>query len=303
MSLELAELRRPYRWATSTGTPRPSAEEVGRVNDARLRLPAGRGARPGDRRAAASSWRSAPTGRASAERWPACCRHVDVGSDCLIVWVATLPEHRGQGLASRLLQAALEEARGRGLRTSSLQASMLGRGVYERLGYRARRCAWRSMSAGSRVSRTCSPPYDDDELDAAIEALTEPERFRSAESLVAAGRAKAPARAGAGARGRAAGSARPTRPRCGRPPSVGDAEERLAALRTLLAEEARMGMMVGVAVGLGTGRGAERDNEGELTRWRSATTGTRLRAERRRRPGPDRSLPEAQQPRRGRDRR
>ncbi len=60
---------------------------------------------------------------------------LDIGSDCLIMWVATLPEYRGQRLASRLLSAALIEARSRGVRSSSLQSSMLGRGVYERLGY------------------------------------------------------------------------------------------------------------------------------------------------------------------------
>lgn len=62
---------------------------------------------------------------------------VDVGDDCLIVWVATLSEHRGKALATRLLHAALAEAAERGLRTTSLQASMLGRGVYQRLGYEA----------------------------------------------------------------------------------------------------------------------------------------------------------------------
>jgi GNAT superfamily N-acetyltransferase len=60
----------------------------------------------------------------------------DVGSDCLIMWVATLPGHRGKRLASRLLAMALGEARERGMKTTTLQASMLGRRVYERLGYR-----------------------------------------------------------------------------------------------------------------------------------------------------------------------
>jgi GNAT superfamily N-acetyltransferase len=60
---------------------------------------------------------------------------VDVGTDCMICWVATLPRHRGARLASRLLQVALAEARERGLETTTLQASMLGRGVYQRLGY------------------------------------------------------------------------------------------------------------------------------------------------------------------------
>ena len=62
---------------------------------------------------------------------------LDDGDDCGIYLVATLKEHRGKGLARRLLHLALAEARERGLRTSSLQATKLGHPVYERLGYEA----------------------------------------------------------------------------------------------------------------------------------------------------------------------
>ena len=48
---------------------------------------------------------------------------------------------------------------------------------------------------------------------------------------------------------RAAGSASRTRTRRSRPRPLPDPDERVAAVRALLAEEARMGMMVGVAVG------------------------------------------------------
>ena len=61
---------------------------------------------------------------------------IDVGEDCFITFVATYERFRGRQLASRLLGVALAEARERGLRSSTLQSSMLGRGVYERLGYR-----------------------------------------------------------------------------------------------------------------------------------------------------------------------
>jgi ribosomal protein S18 acetylase RimI-like enzyme len=61
---------------------------------------------------------------------------LDVGNDAGILFVATLPEARGQRLASRLLSAALEDAKNRGVQTSSLQASALGSPIYERLGYR-----------------------------------------------------------------------------------------------------------------------------------------------------------------------
>jgi len=49
--------------------------------------------------------------------------------------VATLPEARGQRLASRLLSLALRDARERGFTHSALVASSAGRGVYSRLGY------------------------------------------------------------------------------------------------------------------------------------------------------------------------
>ncbi|HXV51944.1 MAG TPA: GNAT family N-acetyltransferase [Solirubrobacterales bacterium] len=50
-------------------------------------------------------------------------------------FVATHPEHRGRGLASRLVTAALLDARERGLLSSSLQGSPMGRSIYTRLGY------------------------------------------------------------------------------------------------------------------------------------------------------------------------
>ena len=62
---------------------------------------------------------------------------IDVGSDCVLVMVATHPDHRGKGLARRLCHAALTAARDRGLATSTLQSTKLGRPVYERLGYRS----------------------------------------------------------------------------------------------------------------------------------------------------------------------
>ena len=60
---------------------------------------------------------------------------IDHEDDLGFYFVATDPDHRGRGLASRLMVVALADARERGLRTSSLQSSKLGRPVYERLGY------------------------------------------------------------------------------------------------------------------------------------------------------------------------
>jgi GNAT superfamily N-acetyltransferase len=59
----------------------------------------------------------------------------DDADDCSIYFVATLSDHRGKGLARRLLHRALSEARERGMVTSSLQSTKAGYPVYERLGY------------------------------------------------------------------------------------------------------------------------------------------------------------------------
>ena len=57
--------------------------------------------------------------------------------DCGISGVATLPEARGHGIATRLLAAVLNEAQGLGMYTTSLQASPSGAKVYAALGYRS----------------------------------------------------------------------------------------------------------------------------------------------------------------------
>ena len=61
----------------------------------------------------------------------------DNGEDCEVYFVATLPEHRGKGLARQLLHRALLEARDRGLAVSSLQATKMGYPIYARLAYEA----------------------------------------------------------------------------------------------------------------------------------------------------------------------
>jgi hypothetical protein len=90
-------------------------------------------------------------------------------------------------------------------------------------------------------------PIDEARLDAAIEALTDRERFREAESMVAAAAPKLQrVLAEALEQGGWFGEAHEDQIR-----KAAESEEpdRLAAVRSLLAEEARMGMMVGVAVG------------------------------------------------------
>jgi hypothetical protein len=89
---------------------------------------------------------------------------------------------------------------------------------------------------------------DERELEAAIERLLEPERFSEAERMVASAapqlqRVLATALAEGGWFGE------PHEAETLRAATVPDPEQRIAAVRALLAEEARMGMMVGVAVG------------------------------------------------------
>jgi threonine synthase len=89
---------------------------------------------------------------------------------------------------------------------------------------------------------------DQAKLDAAIDALTDRERFREAESVVAAAAPKLQRiLADALEEGGWFGDAHETELR--KAATAASDDERLTAIRTLLAEEARMGMMVGVAVG------------------------------------------------------
>jgi hypothetical protein len=89
---------------------------------------------------------------------------------------------------------------------------------------------------------------DEQRLQAAIERLAEADRFAEAEAIVARAapqlqRILSAALAEGGWFGESHES------ESLRAATVPDPEERIAAVRTLLAEEARMGMMVGVAVG------------------------------------------------------
>jgi hypothetical protein len=90
--------------------------------------------------------------------------------------------------------------------------------------------------------------YSDEQIDAAIEALSDPQAFRDAERQVARAAPKlqsvlAEAMQAGGWFGEAHEA------EVLKAATVPDSEQRLTAVRTLLAEEARMGMLVGVAVG------------------------------------------------------
>jgi hypothetical protein len=91
-------------------------------------------------------------------------------------------------------------------------------------------------------------PFSDEEIQAAIEALLEPGRFGEAERRVAVA---APQLQKVLASVLADGGwfDAPREQALARIASIESPDERLTELRTLLAEETRLGMMVGVAVG------------------------------------------------------
>ncbi|HET7444508.1 MAG TPA: hypothetical protein VFJ57_07605 [Solirubrobacterales bacterium] len=86
------------------------------------------------------------------------------------------------------------------------------------------------------------------EFEAAIERLGEPERFAAAERMIARA-APQLQKVLAAALAEGGWFGEPHEAETLRAATVPDPDERIAAVRALLAEEARMGMMVGVAVG------------------------------------------------------
>jgi hypothetical protein len=90
--------------------------------------------------------------------------------------------------------------------------------------------------------------YTDEQIEAAVQVLTEPGRFEEAEAVVlraAPGLQKVLAEALASEGWFAESHESELRKAL----EIADDSERATALRTLLAEETRMGMLIGVAVG------------------------------------------------------
>jgi hypothetical protein len=106
---------------------------------------------------------------------------------------------------------------------------------------------------------------DESELEAAIERLMEAERFAEAEQIVAQA-APQLQKVLVAALAEGGWFGEPHENETLRAATVPDPDERLAAVRALLAEEARMGMMVGVAVGWALNEELRTDVEREETR-------------------------------------
>lgn len=90
--------------------------------------------------------------------------------------------------------------------------------------------------------------YTDEQIDAAIEAISDPEVFRESERQVAQAAPKLQ-RILAEALGAGGWFGESHESEVLKAATAPDEQERLSAVRTLLAEETRIGMMVGVAVG------------------------------------------------------
>ncbi len=100
----------------------------------------------------------------------------------------------------------------------------------------------------------------EEEVERALAALSEPDRFRVAEQRVARFVPELQHILGQALReGGWFDEAHESQLR--KVAGVADEEERVAALRTLLAEETRLGMLVGVAVGWELGRALERRDD------------------------------------------
>ena len=107
-----------------------------------------------------------------------------------------------------------------------------------------------------------APEYSEAELDAAIAALEDPERFREAEAMVGIAAPKL-ARVLAQALESGGWFAESHDDAAAAAAANDDEAERLVAVRTLLAEETRVGMLVGVAVGWALHEELTRKKEGQ----------------------------------------
>jgi hypothetical protein len=123
-------------------------------------------------------------------------------------------------------------------------------------------CRSRVSGIATRLLSKAVPerPFTDAEIDAAVEALSDPARFRDAESQLARvapqlQRILVHALEEGGWFGDAHDG------QVLKAATTPDPDDRIRAVRTLLAEETRIGMMVGVAVGWELRRELETDTE------------------------------------------
>ena len=67
------------------------------------------------------------------------------GRDGYVLGVYTMPEYRGRGLATRIMQLLLDTARTQKLDQVTLSASDMGKGVYEKIGFTVKQSKFTEM--------------------------------------------------------------------------------------------------------------------------------------------------------------
>jgi GNAT superfamily N-acetyltransferase len=112
----------------------PDWAAIGRINDAAYGLPEEHLARV-MRRLSPDGYRLA-VARRDGEALACAATHVDSGN-AEVVFVATLPDARRQGLAAECMRATLRAAVAEGCTTTTLEATEAGRPVYTAMGYEA----------------------------------------------------------------------------------------------------------------------------------------------------------------------
>jgi hypothetical protein len=103
-------------------------------------------------------------------------------------------------------------------------------------------------------------PYTDEQIDAAIEAISDPEVYKETERQVARVAPRLQ-RILAEALGEGGWFGESHEAEVLKAATTPDEEARLSAVRTLLAEETRIGMMVGVAVGWALAEQLQQESE------------------------------------------
>jgi ribosomal protein S18 acetylase RimI-like enzyme len=112
----------------------PDWAAMGRINDAAYGLPEDHFARV-MRRLSPEGYRLA-VARRDGEALACVATHVDSGN-AEVVFVATLPDARRQGLAAECMRATLRAAVADGCTTTTLEATAAGQSVYAAMGYEA----------------------------------------------------------------------------------------------------------------------------------------------------------------------
>lgn len=106
--------------------------ELGAINDAAYGLPAEHFA-PVMRRLATDGYRLAVARRDGAAL--ACAGALLTGANAHVVFVATLPDARRQGLAAECMRSVLRAALADGCTTTTLEATAAGEPIYQAMGY------------------------------------------------------------------------------------------------------------------------------------------------------------------------